>query len=251
MQRGYHVIKKLTILLCILTWAACAGAQQTFRITRHGVLPARERTIVSGVDYHNISRTWQKIDLAGENTLVFAPVLRGVAITSGHSFFFHDRPFLRIINLGIDMNWIDLEYGNWKKDIDGDGKWMHKVDLGIGGGPSIYLRPTRKMWIYAYFRYNPTVSLVAHNFAGDEDGKFELVVGYASYFSTGLGISWGPFSVSGEYRYGGGKYSGIRIPDVTISREDIDDLLGLTIRDALSKQRHTMHGWRLSFGFRF
>ncbi len=63
---------------------------------------------------------------------------------------------------------------------------MHKLDMGIGLGPAVHLSPYDRLGIHAYFRFSPTVSLVTHNFAGDEDGKFELVTGYASYFSTGL-----------------------------------------------------------------
>jgi hypothetical protein len=203
------------------------------------------------VEYHNISRTWQTIDLAGKNTLLFAPTIHGVSLTSGHSFLLHEQPLLRLIHFGFDVTWADIEYGNWQHKIDGNKKWMHKVDVAVGVGPALHVSPTRRLGLHVYWHYDPTLSTVTHNFAGSDDGKFELVAGYASYFSAGAALSWSVFSVGGEYRHGGGVYHGLRVPDVTVSPDAIDDLLDLQIKDALDKQRHVMRGWRLYLSFRF
>ncbi|MDR1671182.1 MAG: hypothetical protein LBR57_01540 [Alistipes sp.] len=243
-------MKRIAILLCalalVLASATIAGAQPA---TRHNS-PVK-RSSIAGVEYHNISRTWQTIDLAGKNILIYAPTLRGVALTSGHSFLFHERPLLRFIHFGFDATWYDIEYANWLHHVDGHGKWMHKLDMAVGLGPAIHLSPTRRFGVHIYFHYNPTLSLVTHNFAGTDDGKFEVVVGYASYMATGLALSWDVFSLGGEYRHGGGRYHGIRIPDITVSPENITDLLDLRIKDALDNQRHTMRGWRVYLSFRF
>lgn len=183
--------------------------------------------------------------------LIFSPVVRGIAFTTGHSFLLHEKPLLKVFHFGFDATWFDFGYGNWRHKVDGHGKWMHKIDAAIGAGPALHISPWRRFGIHTYIRYNPTLSIVAHNFAGDTDGKFELVAGYASYFSTGLALSWDAFSVGGEYLHGGGTYRGIRIPDVTVSPDNIDDLLDLDIKDALDKQRHTMRGWRAYISFRF
>jgi hypothetical protein len=111
--------------------------------------------------------------------------------------------------------------------------------------------PTRRLGIHVYFHFDPTLSLVTHNIAGDEDGKFEVVVGYASYFSSGVALSWNVFALGAEYRHGGGLYHGVRIPDVTISPENIGKILNLSIKDALDHQRHIMRGWRVYVSFRF
>jgi hypothetical protein len=238
-------MKRIVILLCALA-PIVAGARG-----RHHDYTPTERAGFRGAEYHNISLSWQTIDLAGKNVLIFAPTTRGIAFTTGHSFLVHERPLLRIINIGFDATWFDIEYGNWRKRIDGDHKWMHKADVAIGIGPALHLNPFGRFGVHAYFRYNPTFSTVTHNFAGDEDGKFELVAGFANYFTTGLAISWSAFSVGGEYRHGGGVYHGIRIPDVTLSPKDIDELLDLDIRDAFDRQRHTMRGWRVYFSLQF
>ena len=209
------------------------------------------RTSIEGAEYHNFARTWQNIDIAGENDLLYSPVVRGIAFTTGHSFLVHRRPVLRVVHFGFDVTWFDIEYGNWRRRVEGKNKWMHKVDMSIGAGPAIHINPVDRLGLQLYFHYDPTLSAVAHNFAGVEDDKFELVAGYASYFSTGLALSWDIFSLGGEYRHGGGTYRGIRIPDVTISPENIDQLLDLNIKDALDRQRHRMSGWRVYLSFRF
>jgi hypothetical protein len=204
------------------------------------------------VAFHNFSRTWQTIDRAGENTLLFAPTVKGVAFTRGHSFLFHSKPLLRLVHFGFDAVWFDIEYGNWRRRIGGQHKWMHKLDASTGAGPALHLSPAPRLGLHAYFHYRPTLSAVTHNFAGDEEGKFELVAGYASYCSTGLALSWDFISIGGEYRHGGGRYGGVKIPDVTISPDRIiDDILDFEIRDALENQRHTMRGWRAYVSFRF
>jgi hypothetical protein len=244
-------MKKRCIILCLLPWAvaAVAGGNHPYRQVSGNRFT--ERVSLAGVEYRNISLSRQTIDLAGENVLIFAPETKGLAFTTGHSFLVHERPLLRIVHFGFDTTWFDIEYGNWRKKIDGSNKWMHKMDVAIGAGPAIHLSPFGRFEVHAYFHYSPTLSLVTHNFAGDEDGKFELVAGYAGYFSTGLALSWSAFSVGGEYRYGGGIYRGIRIPDVTVSLRDIDELLDIGIKDVLDRQRHTMRGWRVYLAFRF
>jgi hypothetical protein len=238
-------MKRIAFLLCALVCTLTAGAQAR----RHN--SPQNRASIGGVEYHNISRTSQTIDLAGKNMLLYAPTIHGVALTTGHSFLVHEKPLLRIVHFGFDTTWFDIEYGNWRRRVDGHGKWMHKLDMAVGLGPAIHVSPTRRLGVHAYFHYNPTLSFITHNFAGNEEGKFEIVAGYASYFSTGLAVSWSVFSLGGEYRHGGGLYHGIRVPDVTISPDHIGDLLDLRMKDALDHQRHTMRGWRVYISFRF
>jgi hypothetical protein len=240
-------MKRIVLFVLLVAWTSAAVAQHA-RIYRTPV----KRASLAGVEYHNFSRTAQTIDLAGENILLYAPTVRGVAFTSGHSFLLHERPFFRLIHLGFDVNWFDAEYANWQRRIDGHGKWMHKADISIGAGPALHFSPVGRLGVHLYFHYDPTLSVVTHNFAGDEDGKFELVAGYASYFSSGFALSWDIFSLGAEWRHGEGIYHGIRIPDVTITPDRIiDEIIDLDIKDALDRCRHTMRGWRLFLSFRF
>ena len=240
-------MNKLAIILCAVVVTVPTAAQWRYNVNNS----PKEHSTISGVEYHNFARTWQTIDLAGENMLLFSPTLRGIAFTTGHSFMVHERPLLRVIHFGFDVTWFDISFGSWRRHVDNHRRWMYKLDASIGAGPAIHISPMRRLGIHAYVHYTPTLSVVTHNFAGDEDGKFELVAGYASYFSTGLALSWDAFSIGGEYRHGGGTYRGIRIPDVTISPENIGELIDFRIKDALDKQRHTMRGWRFYIGFRF
>ena len=80
------------MLLCALLGATTLGAQE-----RYGDNTPEEYAGLPGVEFHHIARTHQKIDLVSENSLVFTPVLRGVALTAGHSFLVHEKPLARII----------------------------------------------------------------------------------------------------------------------------------------------------------
>jgi hypothetical protein len=238
-------MKRIAFLLVALICTLTADAQ-----ARRHRSPIN-RASLEGVEYHNISRTAQTIDLAGKNTLLYAPTVHGVALTTGHNFLFHEQPLWRFIHFGFDATWFDIEYGNWRRRIDGHAKWMHKLDMAVGLGPAVHFSPTRRMGVHAYYHYQPTLSLVTHNFAGNEEGKFELVAGYASYFSMGLAVSWSAFALGGEFRHGGGTYHGIRVPDITVSPDNIDELLNFDMKSALDRQRHTMRGWRIYLSFRF
>jgi hypothetical protein len=239
-------MKRIVVLLCALASVATATAQWG----RPRNTPENMAGL-PGVEYHNFAVGWQAITLRGETSLVYAPVTRGLAFTTGHSFLIHETPLLRTLHFGFDVTWFDIEYGHWRKKIDGNAKWLHKLDMAIGAGPAIHLSPFGRLGVHLYFHYNPTLSTVAHNFAGDEEGKFELVAGYASYFSSGLAISWSAFSVGGEYRHGGGVYRGIRIPDLTVTPDNIDELLQFRLTDVLDRHRHRMKGWRAYIAFRF
>ncbi len=245
-------MKKIVFILCsLLLSVGVASAKgdnpkEEKKSRSRSSQPSRSPGL-EGVEYHNFGFSSQRVTLDGTDVLPFVPILKGGGLTTGHSFYFHRRPIRDVVRFGFDINWIAADYVSWKGRVEGRKKWIHKFDMGMGIGPSLHLTPFRDLGIHVFFRFDPTVSFIAHNCAGDVDGKFELVAGFASYFSTGVAVSWSAFSIGGEFRFGGGKYRGVRIPDVTISREEID--LGLD--DALNRQRHKMRGYRVYLSFRF
>lgn len=248
-------MKKFVILLFLLLAAAAHLSARSYVVGEHRTSPrASRRSMLAGNAWHNLGFTHQKIDLAGTNTLKFAPRLKGVSISSGHSFMVHERPLWRVVHLGFDVAWVDAEVGRWSRQVDGARKWMQKFDLGIGAGPGVHISPGGRFGVHLYMRYMPTYSIVMHNFAGEEDGNLEIVQGLAQYIAGGLAVSWDAFSVGAEYRRGGGRYSGVKVPDITVDAgglELVEDLMNLRAKDALDKQKHTMRGLRLYISFRF
>lgn len=234
-------MKNIVIILCALLWTGIASGE--------GNDSSRQprRSGLEGVSFHNFGYSIQKVTLNGKHILDSTPTLTGVGLTTGHSFYAHRKPIGGMIRLGFDVVWFDFDYAMWKERISKRKKWVNKFDIGMGLGPAIHLFPVDDLGIHAYFRFDPTVSVLAHNCAGDEEGKFELMAGFATYFSTGAIVSWRVFSIGGEFRFGGGKYRAIRIPDVTVSRDEID----LNLDDALNRQRQKMVGGRIYFGLRF
>jgi hypothetical protein len=208
---------------------------------------------LAGVDYHTVGRAFQNISLVGTNAPDYSSTMKGFTFAVGHSFPLHQRPILKIVHVGLDVTWFDAEYGYWRRKLDEFRKWMYKLDVAVGVGPAIHLRPSGRLnrfAVHIYGRFHPTMSLVAHNIPVASGNRFELVSGYASYASTGVAVSWDAFSVGAEWRFGGGRYRGIRLADLTVSDDDASSF-GISPEDLLTHQRHRMRGSRLYVSFRF
>lgn len=246
--------RSIIILVLLLACAAAADARSYITDRLHAPSNPWRRSTLAGNSYHNLALTWQKLDLIGTNTLTFAPQMRGLAITSGHSFMIHERPLWKIFHIGFDVTWIDAEGARWRRTIAKEHKWIQKLDLGIGAGPALHISPGGRFGMHLYARYMPTYSLLMHNFAGAEDGTFEVAQGLSRYFTSGFAISWDTFSVGAEYRHGTGRYRGVKIPDISLDGGQIaliDNLLSLNLNDALDRQRINVHGLRVYLSFRF
>ena len=136
---------------------------------------------------------------------VDAPVFKrnyGVSLTFGHTFALHKRPIARIMRIGLDATWLDLNYTNYKiKHITYWGTYRyqyHQGEVSVHIGPSITIAPIRKFEIKGYFRYAPSYSVLYK--------KDTYYGNYATFFVGGASISYGAIGLGIESRFGNCKY---------------------------------------------
>lgn len=138
----------------------------------------------------------------------------GAAITVGRTFYLHKKPLAKMIRIGIDATWFDLNYTNYKllykypsngsygyDDEYGDNEEsynFHQAEIAMQVGPSVTVNPISKMNVHAYFRYAPSFSVLY-----DGDGIYG---NYATYFVTGAAVSYGVIGLGVEARFGNCKY---------------------------------------------
>ena len=130
----------------------------------------------------------------------------GAAIVWGKTYYLHKKPVAGMIRFGIDATWIDLSYANYSREEtydDGYGTEIekltaHQAEIGMQVGPSVTVRPLRKLQAHLYFRFAPS-------FAGLYDGD-AFRGNYASFFVTGLSVSYGVIGLGIEKRWGKCRY---------------------------------------------
>ncbi|MDD6209419.1 MAG: hypothetical protein PUB21_02310 [Bacteroidales bacterium] len=132
----------------------------------------------------------------------------GAAITVGRTFYLHKKPLAKMIRIGLDATWFDLNYTNYKllykyspSNSDGyedESYSFHQAEIAMQVGPSISVNPISKMNIHAYFRYAPSFSALYNG-----DGIYG---NYATYFVTGAAVSYGVIGLGIEARFGNCKY---------------------------------------------
>ena len=153
--------------------------------------------------YVNLSFVSQKLDF-GEGEKLKSRF--GAAFTTGRSYYLHKKPVAGMIRFGIDATWIDLSYANYSREEtydDGYGTEIekltaHQAEIGMQVGPSVTVRPLRKLQAHLYFRFAPS-------FAGLYDGD-AFRGNYASFFVTGLSVSYGVIGLGIEKRWGKCRY---------------------------------------------
>ncbi len=90
----------------------------------------------------------------------------GVAVSLGNTYLLHRRPIAGLLKFGLDVKWFDINYVQYKNDIDLGGKIiagysqfmdeeenpfdnfdidMQQLDAGIGVGPSVQIAPFAKV----------------------------------------------------------------------------------------------------------
>ena len=142
--------------------------------------------------YVNLSFVSQKLDF-GEGEKLKSRF--GAAFTTGRSYYLHKKPVAGMIRFGIDATWIDLSYANYSREEtydDGYGTEIekltaHQAEIGMQVGPSVTVRPMR---LQLAQRTN------GHAFRGN----------YASFFVTGLSVSYGVIGLGIEKRWGKCRY---------------------------------------------
>ena len=151
----------------------------------------------------------------------------GASVTTGKTFFLHNKAIGKVLKFGIDASWLDIGYTNYivndyyysprsagktsypdmginKSHYNPSTMHIHQVDISMQVGLSLNINPVDKFNIQPYFRYVPTYSSIFYN------GNF--IGGYATNFATGGTISYGVIGIGAEYRFGGGYLRSYRQP---------------------------------------
>ena len=162
-----------------------------------------------------------------------------VNFTSGRTFYLHEDEIAGLIRFGIDGTWTDFTYAKYTRPLAVDGKnndyKFHQVDYALNVGPSVHINPIDDVFVHTYFRYAPAYSL----FMGDK----QIYGNYATYFVTGLSVSYNFIALGFEGRFGNCDYNNIasakRIEQFKPNEENVID------------ERVKHRGWRVYLSFMF
>lgn len=162
--------------------------------------------------YRNLNYNIKKMTFPDDSSL---DSKFGASFTTGRTYYLHKTPILRMIRIGIDATWFDINYTNYKQkwsdyypEYDGDDYYVeddfneeftiHKAEVGMHVGPSVTVNPIGKLNLHGYFRFAPTFAVMY------DDDVFRG--NYASMFVTGVSLSYGVIGVGIEKRWGTCKY---------------------------------------------
>lgn len=162
-----------------------------------------------------------------------------VNFTSGRTFYLHEDEVAGLIRFAIDGTWTDFTYAKYTRPLLVDGKnnnyKFHQVDYALNVGPSVHINPIDDVFVHTYFRYAPAYSL----FMGDK----QIYGNYATYFVTGLSVSYNFIALGFEGRFGNCDYNNIasakRIEQFKPNEENVLN----------AKVKH--RGWRVYLSFMF
>lgn len=162
-----------------------------------------------------------------------------VNITNGRTFYLHEDEVAGFIRFGIDGTWTDLTYAKYTRPLVVDGKnndyKFHQLDYALNVGPSVHFNPVDDVFVHTYFRYAPAYSL----FTGDK----QIYGNYATYFVTGLSVSYNFIALGFEGRFGNCDYNNIasakRIEQFKPREENV------------LQERVKHRGWRVYLSFMF
>lgn len=163
----------------------------------------------------------------------------GVALNLGNTYYLHKKPLLGMIKIGLDAVWMDLNYATYKKgdfkipslnpddyDFDGNGDYgnyedwedevefgnfgWHKIDLGIGVGPSVNIAPfsscnnaLQHLKAQLFFHFTP--SYTALLMSDDDETKFYH--GFSPVLNFGGAITWKMIGLGVEGRWCTAKFN--------------------------------------------
>jgi len=200
----------------------------------------------------------------------------GVAASLGNTYLLHRRPIAGLLKFGLDVKWFDINYVQYKDDIELGGKSiagytpnideeenpfdnfdidMQQLDAGIGVGPSVHIAPFAKVghgleYLKAslYFHFTPSYSAILTD---DEDGDVEFNHGFCPFFNFGGAISYKLISVGFESRLGSAKYKMAGFDDVEIDPNDPDQDYEVPEFGTKGKQKFKTSSLRVYLSLRF
>ena len=157
----------------------------------------------------------------------------GISFTVGRTFLLHKKPIGNVLYFGIDATWFDINYTKYKLESEDemyDICKYHQLEIGVQVGPSLTIKPAKKLLIQGYFRYAPSYSILASKEEESAHGN------YASMFVGGGSISYGVISLGVEKRFGKSKYK---------------DFIGIYDRGNSTSEKTKFSGIRIYLSFRF
>ena len=159
--------------------------------------------------------------------------------TNGRTFYLHEEEIIDMIRFGIDGTWTDLSYARYTRTLPLDGKFkeykFNQLDYALNVGPSAHINPIDDVYVHAYFRYAPAYSLLF--------GDKQVYGNYATYFVTGLSVSYNFIALGFEGRFGNCNYNNY------ISAKRLDKLMPHPSNILTERVKH--RGWRFYVSFMF
>lgn len=191
--------------------------------------------------WFNLSYSLQKINSDLYRTELQPDYAFG--LTFGRTYYLHKKPLANMIRFALNWSYLDLNmaqysipysdridedgspsitddgvYGNsseaYKKgnripdfieDIyddeeEGNTASQYKIEAGMQFGPSIWVNPIGDLMIQAYFHYAPTFSILL-------DDELSYYSTYASFFNSGVTLSYKAIGFGLEARWGNSTFS--------------------------------------------
>ena len=159
--------------------------------------------------------------------------------TAGRTFYLHEEEIAGMVRFGIDGSWTDFTYARYTRTLPvNDRKKDYKFnqfDYALNVGPSAHINPIDDLNVHVYVRYAPAYSLLS--------GDKQLYGNYATYFLTGISVSYNFISLGFEGRFGNCYYTNLA------SAKRIKQLKAHP--DNVLSERVKHRGWRLYVSLMF
>lgn len=159
--------------------------------------------------------------------------------TNGRTFYLHEDEVAGLIRFAIDGTWTDLTYAKYTRTLPVEGKKkdykFHQFDYALNVGPSVHINPIEDLFVHTYFRYAPAYSLLT--------GDKQIYGNYATYFVTGLSVSYNFIALGFEGRFGNCNYANIA------SAKRIEKFKPNPENVITERVKH--RGWRVYLSFMF
>ena len=201
--------------------------------------------------YFNIAYVFQTLTFTDLNNLKWRSDF-GLALSSGKTYYLHQKPLAGMMKFGIDWTMCDLNYAKysdpaWTHRTPGDNSdeddllnialGLHQADIAMQVGPSFTINPVDHLKVGLYFHYVPTFSMVILD--------DELGYNYVSFFDAGLSVAYRFIAIGFDYRWGNARYNNLSINDVNEDMDSMGDLFS-----SFSRKLRT-NSFRLYASFRF
>lgn len=163
--------------------------------------------------YFNLSYGVQKV----KNDFKSAESEMAFALMLGKTFYLHKKPIAGMLKFGLDWTYIDLNFAKYKdlpssdntsipvdSDIEPVDWGIMQAEAGMGFGPSVTINPVNHLKLSVYFHVTPSYSAMIQN--------SEMYHHYATFFNTGLTVSYKIISLGVESRWcGETSYDGVSL----------------------------------------